>query len=226
MNYQPARKTLITLGIAAGLASAAHAAIITSSPAWPPAVSPTGDIGYILSGLPPSFTGGGVTIVMDSALLRMVAPVTTVPAGPDEQASFSANMDSVSDVIPLATDLASSSSGNGSIITLGKTGNTTGTFATELISLNLSGATALGPFLFRESPTLASSGQTTITDLGGGQYRIDSFFDVFTELSLDNGANWIPNASGAARFTLIPEPGTALCAALAGGILCLRRRRD
>ena len=41
------------------------------------------------------------------------------------------------------------------------------------------------PILIREDPAQASVGQTTITDLGGGLYHIDSFFDVFTELSVD-----------------------------------------
>ena len=41
--------------------------------------------------------------------------------------------------------------------------------------------------MVRESPTLASLGQTTITDIGGGSFKIDSFFDIFTKLSLDNG---------------------------------------
>ena len=62
--------------------------------------------------------------------------------------------------------------------------------------------------MIRESPTLASVGQTTITDIGGGMYRIDSFFDVFTELSVDGGNSWIPSDSST-RVTLeSPEPST------------------
>lgn len=73
-----------------------------------------------------------------------------------------------------------------SVITFGKTGNTTGTFNTEMLSMNLSG----GGVLLRESPTQASTGQTTITDIGGGLYAIDSFFDIWLEISYDNGLNW------------------------------------
>ena len=36
----------------------------------------------------------------------------------------------------------------------------TGTFQTEMLSMNLSGNTPLGPFMIRESPTLQSLGQT------------------------------------------------------------------
>jgi hypothetical protein len=59
----------------------------------------------------------------------------------------------------------------------------------------LSGGSLPPGMMIRESPTLASTGQTTITDLGGGQFRIDSFFDVFTELSLDGGQSWSPSNS-------------------------------
>jgi len=37
----------------------------------------------------------------------------------------------------------------------------------------------------------------------GGGYMIDSFFDVFTDISLDNGANWSP-AQDAAHVELRP----------------------
>jgi len=50
-----------------------------------------------------------------------------------------------------------------------------------MLQLSLQSA---GPIQVRESPTLQSTGQTTITDQGSGLVRIDSFFDVFTELSL------------------------------------------
>ena len=39
----------------------------------------------------------------------------------------------------------------------------------------------------RESPPQPSQGQTSVTALGGGLYQIDSFFDVFVELSVEGG---------------------------------------
>jgi len=45
--------------------------------------------------------------------------------------------------------------------------------------------------LLQESPTKASTGQTKIENMGGGLFQITSFFDVFTELSLDGGATWV-----------------------------------
>jgi hypothetical protein len=64
-------------------------------------------------------------------------------------------------------------------------------FDTELLQLDLVG----GPFMIRESPSRPSTGKTAITDLGGGLYHIDSFFDVFTELSLDGGQSWLPSTA-------------------------------
>ncbi len=87
-------------------------------------------------------------------------------------------------------------------------------FDTEMTQLDISGGTLPPGVLVRESPTLASTGQTSIEDLGGGLFKIDSFFDIFTELSLDNGSTWIPstdnqNQPQSGRVTLrVPEPAT------------------
>jgi PEP-CTERM motif len=97
-------------------------------------------------------------------------------------------------------------------------------FPTEMLQLNLSGG---GPFLVRESPSLPSQGQTRIDDLGNGTFRIDSFFDVFTELSIDGGTNWTPSI-GSTRVSLqeTPEPGTFVLSGLAlAGLGFLTRRR-
>jgi hypothetical protein len=78
----------------------------------------------------------------------------------------------------------------------------------------------------RESPTLVSAGDTVVTDLGDGTYRIESFFDVFTELSIDGGP-WVPG-NVAMHMTGAPEPSTlSLLASLLvlGGLALIRRRR-
>jgi hypothetical protein len=58
----------------------------------------------------------------------------------------------------------------------------------------------------------------TIESLAGGQYRINSFFDVFTEMSVDAGQTWFPMEA--------PEPGAAVLMVLAavGAIQCRNRR--
>jgi hypothetical protein len=88
--------------------------------------------------------------------------------------------------------------------------DTTGQWPVEMVGMSLSGEGTTPPFvMIRESPTLPSLGQTRITDIGGGQYHIDSFFDVFTELSFDGGANWFPSV-GSTRVNLVPEPASAV----------------
>ncbi len=94
-------------------------------------------------------------------------------------------------------------------------------FDTEMLQLDISGGT-LGGAIIRESPTLRSLGQTAITDIGGGMFRIDSFFDIFTELSLDGGQTFIP-ADRPGHVVLMPEPGTL--ALIGAGLVLLGFRR-
>ncbi len=68
----------------------------------------------------------------------------------------------------------------------------TSTFDTEMLQLNLSGNSPLGAFRLRESPTKISAGKHTIRPKGTN-FEISSFFDVFLDLSVDNGASWIPS---------------------------------
>jgi len=66
-------------------------------------------------------------------------------------------------------------------------------FDTEMLQLDLAGGTLPTGLLLRESPTLASTGHTTVRAAPGGE-MISSFFDIFTEISLDGGQNWSPSA--------------------------------
>jgi hypothetical protein len=74
-------------------------------------------------------------------------------------------------------------------------------YDTEMLQLNLSGGTIPTGFMLRESPTLPSRGRACLGQNDMGQHLIASFFDVFTELSLNGGQTFAPSARPA-RLTL------------------------
>ncbi len=85
------------------------------------------------------------------------------------------------------------------IVTIGLSSSSGGTdgelYDTELLQLDISGGTLPAGVMLRESPTLQSTGQTTVQQVTGG-YLISSFFDVFTEVSVDGGATWSTGSAG------------------------------
>ncbi len=102
----------------------------------------------------------------------------------------------------------------------------TGVFAAEMLSLHLT-----DPFgaIVRESPTLTSSGVTSITTIPGG-FQISSFFDIFPELSIDGGQSWIPEDGGPGgpvhlMLTPTPEPSSLTMMMAGAGLIAIVRRR-
>ena len=61
--------------------------------------------------------------------------------------------------------------------------------------MNISGDLPAG-IMIRESPSKASLGRTSQRTLAAGGVAVDSFFDVFIELSPDGGMTWSPSVSG------------------------------
>lgn len=173
------------------------------------------------------YSGPGLSVILSDAQLRPLGPVVRTPSGPNEIEDFNSQLvakisanggpnDSTSVIGPMELEA------------FGKVGHVTGTFNTEMLQLNLFGSSAIyGNYAIRESPTLASTGQTTITDIGGGLYHIDSFFDVFTELSVDGGNSWIPS-QGSTHVDLVsaPEPSVCALAGLAGLLALAKARRS
>lgn len=219
-------KTIISkILLIALFATSAHASVVGTDPNLPV----TSERGYYAT--PTSsfatYNGPGLSIVLtDVQLTAVQGTVSSNPSGSDEIENFTLTM--TGNISVNSSPFQSfSGSGTSQTIALGKFGNTTGTFNTEMLSLNISANTPFGPFLIRESPTLPSPGLSTVTDIGGGLYQIDSFFDVFTELSIDGGQSWIPSASGAAHVDAVPEPHTVLLLACgACGCFAIRRRRQ
>jgi hypothetical protein len=76
----------------------------------------------------------------------------------------------------------------------------------------------------RESPTLVSSGTHSVLDVGpGGGYLVSSFFDIFLEMSIDDGQTWTP-ADQALRMEMVPSPASGLLLVM-GSVFAARGRR-
>ena len=79
-----------------------------------------------------------------------------------------------------------------------------GLFDAEIVSMSLSGDVGGMHVEIQESPSMQSMGE--VTNIGGGLYHIDSFFDVFTELRVDGGP-FEPFLTGPVEtHTIVPEP--------------------
>jgi hypothetical protein len=213
----PALLVVVLLTMVIFTAPALAGAILTT-PDLPPS---DGDplLGYV--GPASAVFFGGVS-VSDSFLSQFVG-ISRNPVGPDEMQNFGATLTLMMDGGggPVLITLT----GPVTTIAYGKVSNTTGMFDTEIIEMSLTGDIGGIPVEMRESPSLGSLGQTTIDDIGGGLYHIDSFFDVFTELSI-NGGPFDLQADEPLHMELarLPEPATLSLLAL-GGIAMLRRKR-
>ena len=196
-------KTIIgMLAVSLALSGAASASIITSDPSLPPTVG-----SYFSKEGPVDYAGPDLALVniIHFGFINIIR--STILA--DEFEQFGSTVTGFAGPIGGPFNQPVTLSGLVGIEVFGKAGNTTGTFQTEMLQLDLSG----GGIMVRESPTLASLGQTSIADIGGGMFKIDSFFDVFTELSLDGGTTWSPS-TGSHRVELVPEPASLALLAL------------
>ena len=85
-----------------------------------------------------------------------------------------------------------------------------GLFNAQITDFDFAGTFNTHPFEVRQNPLLPSVGQTSITALGQGglsPYLVDSFFDVFAELSLNNGP-FVPGPVRHSDLIATPEPGS------------------
>ncbi len=76
------------------------------------------------------------------------------------------------------------------------------TYDTEMTGLTISGGSLPPGVMIRASGNGRSLGQTTIQPSPGSGFHIDSFFDVYSELSTDNGQTWSPATSGPPHMVL------------------------
>jgi autotransporter-associated beta strand protein len=81
-------------------------------------------------------------------------------------------------------------------------------FDAELLRLDIPPVAGVGGglptgMMIRESPTLQSLGVTRIRPLTNGTFTICSFFDVFTEVSVNSGLTWFPASNGPIPLILV-----------------------
>jgi hypothetical protein len=90
----------------------------------------------------------------------------------------------------------------------GASDNPLGVYRNEIIQLNAQGS--MGEtgteFLMRESPSRASPGYSRVRPLQDGTFAISSFFDIWTEVSLDGGDTWMPSRKPTHVELLHPTP--------------------
>jgi hypothetical protein len=74
-------------------------------------------------------------------------------------------------------------------------------YDTQMLQLDISNGQLPAGMRLRQSPTLGTTGKTAIAPNPDGTFTVSSFFDVFTELSLDNGVTWMASTSAPPHMT-------------------------
>ena len=178
------RRVPVILGavvIVLATASSTHADVISSTPTLPLL-----DIPYLSSTGVGCFPAAGVCVSSGSFTLTSVLSSNFNASGQDinttvEYAGVLTNLSNVP-IGPVHL------SGVLEQEVLGRTFSTeTGSWATDLIALSLSGPVLGHTLTLTLDPAQLSTGATSITPIGE-LFRIDSFFDVFVDLSLELGA--------------------------------------
>jgi len=201
----------------------ARAAIISTSPTLPPLDAP-----FVSADGVGCFPAAGVCVQPGSLTFDSVVSTMFDPTGQNivANASYEGTLTTLSNT-PIGPITLS---GTVEQLVLGRTSATqTGTWNTELLAMLLTGP-VLGNTLTLVLGSTPSIGMASIEPIAEELFRIDSFFDIFVQLSLDS----VPplNATrGPIHAELapagVPEPSvvTLLAAALLGLVGVRWRRR-
>ena len=105
---------------------------------------------------------------------------------------------------------------------LGRTFATeTGSWATTIIALTLSGPVLGHTLTLTQDPAQQSNGNTSIAPVGGGRFIVDSFFDVFFELTIELGTAPCKRRGVRIHVNAVPLPGALPLFATGLGMLGL-----
>jgi len=211
----------LALAIAGSHQARADLGIITLSPDLPPTTSTTGTPGYVNS-LPKEYSGQGYDVVLSNLVHTGFNAISSVPDG---------NGNTIENFQSKLYGDASINGGSPESFMLAgpmqievfnyAPGDTGGPFTTQMLSMDLTGNVSGTPVEIKLDPNNATMGSTTITDISGNGtlFHITSYFDVFTEISINGGAP-IAQSDGAVRMTLtaVPEPSTRVVVAIAATV--------
>jgi hypothetical protein len=197
------RSAIVTAGLAlaGAMTQSAHATVIASSPSLPLL-----DVPYVSSTGPVCFAS--VAVCVTSGNFTMTLPATSVfgTSGQaiDAQATYHGTLTTLSHVSIGPVNLT----GTIDQLVVGRTSNTeTGTFATLITGLDMSGAVLGNTLTMMLDGSNDSTGTTTIVPIER-EFRIDSFFDVFVELSLDSTPPRMTSVGPILLSAGVPEPST------------------
>ena len=166
--------------------------ILTPNPALPP----TDGVYRSPAQVWAEYVGPNLEIVLQDARNRPLAdpPPVVTTVGADEVQSFQMMATGTAIITmggsagePVPVELT----GPVETVAINKAGQTTGNFQAEIVSMSLSGYIPdIGTIAMQESPQMPSRGQISIEEADPG-FLIESFFDLFTELSIDGGETWM-----------------------------------
>jgi len=225
MVFGPHRRFLAALAagiitLLAGITSA-RASVISSTPTLPVL-----DVPYAASFGVGCFPLAGACVVPGTITLTSLVSSTFGPSGQDivANASYIGTLTTLAGVPIGPVNL----SGTLEEEVIGRTSPTElGIWSTKLLALSLSGPALGHTLMVTLDPAVLSTGFSSIVPDSGqaNRFRIDSFFDVFVELTLD-GPTPLTAKRGPLHLSLVPEPSTWLL--LIGGVAGLgfvRRRQ-
>jgi uncharacterized repeat protein (TIGR01451 family) len=135
------------------------------------------------------YANNTINVVMTNPLLSSFSACTNLPASGSQAISFTATFAAdVSINGGPATRMQAPASVALTATFSSQSGNTK-TYTAQITQLDVSGGSFAATWQLRESPTLQSNGQITVTTISGGSH-LDSVFDLFTELSTNSGSSW------------------------------------
>ncbi|MBM4102535.1 MAG: HYR domain-containing protein, partial [Planctomycetes bacterium] len=152
-------------------------------------------------------------VVLKNAVLRnFTSSFPLPPPGGNDTHTFNATVDMMMSMDGGLTFTPITAPANVTVYTAwNRTDGTATYYNTEMLALNISGGNLPLGFRIRESPTRASLGRTSQHGTTGGKYDTESFFDIYTEISLDGGFSWQPTVLGPATVNLMGEPLNIIC---------------